>query len=86
MNDNYDFIESPIRISTMVVTADWGSPIKLPILFEQCRNHLIPIGYPDEGILKHEHMNTVLGACEKDIFTNRKVTNKSFFNQSTSYW
>lgn len=83
MNNNYDFIESPIRISTMVVTADWGSPIKLAILFEQCRNNLTPIGYPDEGILKHEHMNTVLGACEKDIFTNRKVTSKSFFNQST---
>lgn len=83
MDDNYEFIESPIRVSTMVVTADWGTPIKLGILFEQCRDHLIPIGWPAEGILKHEHMNIVQGACEKDIFTNRKVTTKSFFNQST---
>jgi Transcription factor TFIID (or TATA-binding protein, TBP) len=83
MNDNYDFIESPIRISTMVVTADWGSPINLTALFEKSKAHIIPIGWPEEGILKHEHMNMVVGAAEKDIFTNRKVTSKSFFNQST---
>jgi len=83
MDDSYDFIESPIRISTMVVTADWGTPINLSLLFKQCRSHIIPIGWPEEGILKHEHMNVVIGAAEKDIFTNRKVTNKSFFNQST---
>lgn len=74
---------TPLRISTMVTTANWGTPISLPTLFEHFHNIAIPIWYPGEGILKFEFKNTVLGACYKDIFTERKITNKAFFNQST---
>ena len=74
---------SPYRISTMTVTANWGSPFLLDSLFEQLKGFCIPIGYPSEGILKFEHKTQVVGACHKDLFTNRKMTNKSFFNQDT---
>lgn len=78
-----DFTISPLRISTTTVTANWGMPIQLDVLFKQVRDHFIPIGYPAEGILKYEHKKEVHGACFKDLFTNRKSTAKSFFNQST---
>jgi hypothetical protein len=74
---------SPLRISTLTMTADWGSPINLDLLFEQLPAHFIPIWYPGEGILKFEHKAAVFGASHKDLFTNRKITTKSFFNQST---
>jgi hypothetical protein len=77
------FVATPLRISTMTMTANWGSPINLDTLFEQLIPYFIPIGYPAEGILKYEHKSLVYGACHKDLFTNRKVTAKSFFNQST---
>jgi TATA-box binding protein (TBP) (component of TFIID and TFIIIB) len=77
------FKKSALRISTMTVTANWGMPIQLNTIFEQIKQYLIPIWYPGEGILKYEHRGNVLGAAYKDIFTNRKVTTKSFFNQST---
>jgi TATA-box binding protein (TBP) (component of TFIID and TFIIIB) len=77
------FTKTALRISTMTVTANWGMPINLGIIFEQIKPHLIPIWYPGEGILKFENRGNVLGAGYKDIFTNRKVTAKSFFNQST---
>ena len=68
------FKKSALRISTM---------IQLNTIFEQIKEYIIPIWYPGEGILKYEHRGNVLGAAYKDIFTNRKVTTKSFFNQST---
>jgi len=74
---------SPLRISTTTATADWGLPIQLDVLFEQLKEHFIPIGYPAPGILKFEHKKEVYGACHKDLFTNRKMTAKSFYNQST---
>ena len=77
------FKKTPLRISTMTVTANWGMPIQLNTIFEQIKCHIVPIWYPGEGILKFEHRGNVLGAAYKDIFTNRKVTTKSFFNQST---
>lgn len=77
------FKKSALRVSTMTVTANWGMPIQLNTIFEQIRVYLIPIWYPGEGILKYEHRGNILGAAYKDIFTNRKVTTKSFFNQST---
>jgi len=77
------YTKSNLRVSTMVITAHWGAPIQLDQLFESLRPILIPIWYPDEGILKFEHKNMVLGSSYKDIFTNRKITSKSFFNQST---
>ncbi len=75
--------KTPLRISTMVITAHWGTPIHLDLLFEMVRPHLIPIWLPIEGILKFEHKKLVMGYSHKDIFTNRKMTSKSFFNQST---
>ena len=77
------YTKSNLRVSTMVITAHWGTPIQLDQLFESLRPILIPIWYPEEGILKFEHKNMVLGSSYKDIFTNRKITSKSFFNQST---
>lgn len=77
------FTKSDLRVSTMVVTAHWGTLINLDTLFEQFKSILIPIWYPDEGILKFENKNKVIGASYKDIFTNRKITPKSFYNQST---
>jgi len=74
---------SPLRISTMTVTANWGLPINLDCLYSQLKDHFVPIGYPAEGILKSEHNTAVFGACHKDLFTNRKATNKAFFNQDT---
>lgn len=77
------FNKTELRISTMVITAHWGTQINLDKLFESLKDIIIPIWYPDIGILKFEHKNMVLGASHKDIFTNRKITSKSFFNQST---
>jgi len=76
-------IISPLRISTMTVTADWGLPINLDRLYSQLKDYFVPIGYPAEGILKSEHNTAVYGACHKDLFTNRKATKKAFFNQDT---
>lgn len=77
------YTKTDLRISTMVITAHWGTQIHLDKLFESLRQVIIPIWYPEEGILKFEHNNMVLGSSHKDIFTNRKITSKSFFNQST---
>lgn len=77
------YTKTNLRISTMVITAHWGTSIQLDQLFESLRSVILPIWYPEEGILKFEHKNMVLGSSYKDIFTNRKITSKSFFNQST---
>jgi TATA-box binding protein (TBP) (component of TFIID and TFIIIB) len=77
------YTKTKLRVSTMVITAHWGTQINLDILFNAIKDIIIPIWYPDIGILKFEHKNMVLGTSHKDIFTNRKITSKSFFNQST---
>ena len=77
------YTKTPLRVSTMVITAHWGTSIQLDKLSALLSSILIPIWYPDTGILKFEHKNMVLGSSFKDIFTNRKITSKSFFNQST---
>jgi TATA-box binding protein (TBP) (component of TFIID and TFIIIB) len=77
------YTKTDLRISTMVITAHWGTSIDLDQLFESLRQVILPIWYPEEGILKFEHKDKVLGSSHKDIFTNRKITSKSFFNQST---
>lgn len=77
------YTKTNLRISTMVITAHWGTSIQLDQLFESLRSVILPIWYPGEGILKFEHKNMVMGSSYKDIFTNRKITSKSFFNQST---
>jgi TATA-box binding protein (TBP) (component of TFIID and TFIIIB) len=77
------YTKTNLRISTMVVTAHWGTKINLSKTFEQFKSILIPIWYPAEGVLKFELGNKVIGASYKDIFTNRKITSKSFYNQSS---
>jgi len=77
------YTKTELRISTMVITAHWGTQVNLDNLFQALRGVIIPIWYPAEGVLKFEHKGMVLGASHKDIFTNRKITSKSFFNQST---
>jgi len=75
--------KTDLRISTMVITAHWGTSIQLASLFESLRSEMIPIWYPSEGVLKIEHGNRVMGWSYKDIFTNRKISDKTFFNQAT---
>ena len=78
------FLEpTSLRISTMVATANTSTQIDLISLFSQIHTKLIPLGYPGEGILKMEHRDKVVGIASRDAFTNRKISTKTFFNQST---
>lgn len=81
--DPNKLIIQPYRISTMVVTGSFGTPIQLQPLFQQMPSLLIPIGYPAEGILKMEHEKEVVGFSAKDVLTHRHVSTKTFFNQAT---
>lgn len=74
---------TPLRISTNVATGNIGSQLDLDKLFEQLPLLLIPFGYPDEGILKMEHKDRVVGASQRDLLTKKKAAKKAFFNQST---
>lgn len=74
---------TPLRISTLVTTGHLGTSIQLPILFSQLKDHLIPIGYPVEGFLKMEYESKVIGFSARDLLTKRRVSDKTFFNQST---
>jgi hypothetical protein len=74
---------SQYRISTMVITGNFGIPMNLQMLFNQLADHIIPIGYPDDGILKMEHRESVIGQSARDVLTKRRVAAKTFFNQST---
>lgn len=77
------FQYTPLRISTNVATGNVGTPLSLDKLFEQLPPLLIPFGYPEEGILKMEHKDKVLGASAKDLLTKKKSADKTFFNQAT---
>jgi hypothetical protein len=74
---------TPLRISTNVATGNIGSVLYLDKLFEQLNSVLIPFGYPEEGILKMEHKDRVVGASARDLLTKKKAAKKTFFNQST---
>lgn len=74
---------TPLRISTLVTTGHMGTTLNLGKLFQQIGQRLIPIGYPEEGVLKMEHEGNVIGYSARDILTKRRVSNKTFFNQST---
>jgi len=74
---------TPLRISTLVTTGHLGTTINLKLLFDQIKDSLIPIGYPDEGFLKMEHEANVIGFSSRDLLTKRRVGAKTFFNQST---
>ena len=74
---------TPLRISTLVTTGHFGAPIRLQDLFNQMPTLIIPIGYPEEGFLKMEHEANVIGHSARDMLTKRRVSDKTFFNQST---
>jgi TATA-box binding protein (TBP) (component of TFIID and TFIIIB) len=81
--DSKDVQFTSLRISTNVATGNIGSVLYLDKLFEQLPLVLIPFGYPEEGILKMEHKDRVIGASARDLLTKKKAAKKSFFNQST---
>jgi hypothetical protein len=81
--ESSNLVFSPLRISTLVTTGHLGTTINLGGLFNQIRKQFIPIGYPDEGFLKMEHETNVVGFSARDILTKRRVSDKTFFNQST---
>ena len=74
---------TPLRISTLVTTGHLGTTINLGKLFDQMKNVIIPIGYPSEGFMKMEHETKVIGHSARDMLTKRRVSDKTFFNQST---
>lgn len=74
---------SALRISTKVITAHVGTNMDLGLLFQHCKAILIPLWYPGEGLLKMEHEKEVIGLCARDAFSKRRVSDKTFFNQST---
>ena len=76
-------VMTPLRISTMVTTCHAGCGIRLARLFENFQRWAIPFGYPGEGFLKMEYDTKVVGSSTRDVLTKRKVTEKTFFNQST---
>ena len=81
--DSKDVKFTPLRISTNVATGNLGSTLYLDKLFEQIPLLILPFGYPEEGILKMEHKEKVLGASARDLLTKKKAAKKTFFNQST---
>ena len=74
---------TPLRISTLVTTGHLGTTIHLTKLFNQMKGILIPIGYMSDGFLKMEHEAKVIGHSARDMLTKRRVSDKTFFNQST---
>jgi TATA-box binding protein (TBP) (component of TFIID and TFIIIB) len=74
---------TPLRISTLVTTGHLGTNINLTTLFEHMQGILIPMGYLGEGFLKMEHEKKVIGHSARDMLTKRRVSDKTFFNQST---
>lgn len=76
------YTRTALRISTMTATNN-GLSFDLPKLFKLVPNIIIPLWWPGEGILKFEHKAEVVGESHRDALTNRKITKKSFFNQST---
>ena len=81
--DSKDVQFTPLRISTNVATGNLGSALYLDKLFQQIPLLILPFGYPEEGILKMEHKEKVLGASARDLLTKKKAAKKTFFNQST---
>jgi len=78
-----DLTFTPLRISTLVTTGHLGANINLGSLFKQITDLLLPIGFPMEGFMKMEHETNVVGYSARDLLTKRRVSNKTFFNQST---
>lgn len=81
--ESSDIRFTELRVSTNVATGNLGSQLFLDSLFGQLPAVLIPFGYPEEGILKMEHKDRVVGASARDLLTKKKAAKKTFFNQST---
>lgn len=94
--DPSNLVISPLRISTMVVTAHMGTEMNLQTLLECFHERAIPLSWPEEGILKVEYkpvkekekekalqQKVVIGTCSRDELTKRKKSKNIFFNQST---
>jgi TATA-box binding protein (TBP) (component of TFIID and TFIIIB) len=77
------YTRTPLRVSTMVVTANFGSKMNIPEIFANIHREIIPLWYPSEGILKIEHKDQVIGESYRDALTKRKISDKCFFNQAT---
>lgn len=74
---------TPLRISTKVITANMGTTMNAKNLFENISEIMIPLWWPGEGVLKMEHDKSVIGYANRDVFSKRGVSDKTFFNQST---
>jgi len=81
--EGYTLKPSPLRISTKVITAHFGTTMNLGLLFNNCVSIMYPLWYPGEGLMKMEHEKQVIGTCARDVFSKRRVSDKTFFNQST---
>jgi hypothetical protein len=57
--------------------------VNIGVIFEALKVYILPLWYPAEGVLKIEYGTRVLGLSHKDVFTHRKISDKTFFNQST---
>lgn len=79
-----DYVKpTPLRISTKVITANMGTTMNAKELFTNIQQILIPLWWPGEGVLKMEHEKSVIGFANRDAFSKRGVSEKTFFNQST---
>lgn len=74
---------TPLRISTKVITANMGTTMNAKTLFDNISQILVPLWWPGEGVLKMEHEKSIIGVANRDVFSKRGVSDKTFFNQST---
>jgi TATA-box binding protein (TBP) (component of TFIID and TFIIIB) len=84
MSLHKDYVKAtPLRISTTVITAHMGTTVNAKKLFDNISQILVPLWWPGEGVLKMEHDKSVIGLSNRDAFSKRGVSDKTFFNQST---
>lgn len=77
---SYELKFTPLRISTMVTTAQLGVTINIPKLFSDIP--LIDYWHLTNGVLKIESGKGVRGKSWRDVMRDEKKE-KSFFNQAT---
>ena len=69
---------TPLRISTMVVTAHLGTTLNLQTLLECFHEQAIPLSWPDEGPLKLEYkpIQPVAADATKEVIAKAKAVAK----------
>ena len=77
---DYELKFTPLRISTMVTTAQLGVTINIPKLFSDIP--LIEYWHLTDGVLKIESGKGVRGKSWRDVMRDEKKE-KAFFNQAT---